>query len=42
MSADPDAFSLVTNASAELFAAPVRLNAPSVVGKSGDCVVPPT
>ena len=36
----PAAFSLVTNTSEKVLVAPVRLNAPAVVLKSGDCVVP--
>ena len=39
-SAVPVAFNFVTNTSETLVAAPVRPNAPAVVGKSGDCVVP--
>jgi hypothetical protein len=40
MSAVPAALSLETNASAKFCAEPVRRKAPTVVGKSGDCVVP--
>ena len=39
-SAVPAAFNLVTKTSEKLLVAPVRLNAPAVVVKSGDCVVP--
>lgn len=37
---EPLAFSFVTNASRLLLTDPVRSNAPVVVGKFGDCVMP--